>query len=74
MVYSNRTGEKMRVDTARLSDLIRQAENGHRDVGLASLVDDLALDLRDTMEAVKILQGISNSQAEALDMMEKGQI
>jgi len=45
----------MRIDPARLSDLIRQAENGHRDVGQAALIDDLALDLRDAMEAVKIL-------------------
>jgi hypothetical protein len=32
-----------------------QAENGHRDVGRDALIDDLALDLRDAMEAVKIL-------------------
>jgi hypothetical protein len=64
----------MRISEARLIDVIAGAELGESLGYSGNIIDHLALDLRDALEAVKILKGLSDSQTEALDMMEKGQL
>lgn len=74
----------MRVNQSRLIDLIAQAEKGYG----GNVIDHLALDLRDTQEAVKVLRdrldkaqeeikallALSESQEQALKMMEAGRL
>lgn len=74
----------MRVNQSRLLDLIAQAEKGYG----GNIIDQLALDLRDTQEAVKVLRdrldkaqeeikallALSESQEQALKMMESGRM
>ena len=72
----------MRVNESRFLDLVANAEKSYG----GNVIDQLALDLRDEREARKILKelyedslkeierlkGLSESQSEALDMMDRG--
>lgn len=78
----------MRTDESRLADIIATAELGNSLGHGFNLIDTLALDLRDYREAVKImrdrldkaneeitrLRDLSDSQSEALNMMEMGRL
>ncbi len=64
----------MRVSESRLIKAIESAELGKSLGYSGNIIDHLALDLRDALEAIKILKGLSDSQTEAMDMMEKGQL
>lgn len=62
----------MRISEARLIEVIAGAELGDSLGYSGNIIDHLALDLRDALEAVKILKGLSDSQSEYLDMADKG--
>jgi len=65
----------MRISESQFLEILADAERNRH----GNILDKMALDLRDMREAVKILndrlealQGLSDSQAEALNMMEQG--
>ena len=61
----------MRIGSIKLNKMIIDAESG---AGVVPNINALALDLRDALAEIERLRQLSQSQAEALDMMERGKI